>query len=185
MTNLKSIAVVLLKGAELLYREILKDVVEAAINFYFEEAGVSIKKFITPPEAFNSERRQYDAGKLISFLNKQEGLAKFDIVIALIDEDIYYENMNYVFGLAAVKSGRIIISTYRLKFDYSMTRTTTPEVFRERFFKELLHELGHLLNLPHCPNRKCAMSFSSTLMEVDEKLPMLCEHCRGKLGKTK
>lgn len=174
-------AIVLLRGVEVIFNEFLREAVEAALNYFYKDFDLSIYKYLTPPEAFNPRRNQYDASKLISFLNKQEKLVGKDVTIALIDEDIYYENLYYVFGLAGVKSGKIIVSTYRLKMNYSMTSHASVDTFKERVFKELLHELGHLNGLNHCPNKSCVMSFSSTLKEVDEKLPMFCEDCRRRL----
>jgi len=177
---LKSIAIVLLGEVEHLY-SLLKDTIEAAINFYFEDTKITIERCTIPQESFNEIRKQYNAELLLSFLNRQNLSQKYDIVIGLIDHDIYYRDLRYVFGLAAVKSKKIIISTFRLKHDVSLTKTAQFEVFKERIFKELLHELGHIIGLQHCKNRTCVMNFSPTLTEVDEKLPMLCDECLKKV----
>ena len=180
MKNLKSIAVALLGEVEYLY-SLLEDTIEAAINFYFDDAEIHVKRFAIPEEAFCETRNQYSAEHLLNFLNHQNDLQHYDIVIGLIDRDVYYRNLEYIFGLAATRSRRIIISTYRLKHDPSLMRTINFDVFKERIFKELLHELGHILGLEHCTNILCAMHFSPTLVEVDEKMPMLCNECLKKL----
>jgi len=172
----------LLGEVEHLYSYLLEDTVEAAINFYFDDAKISIEQRSIPQESFNEIRKQYNAEYLLNFLNHLSFPQKYDIIIGLIDEDIYYRDLRYVFGLAAVKSKKIIISTYRLKYDISLTETIQSEVFKERIFKELLHELGHIVGLEHCTNRLCVMNFSPTLAEVDEKLPVLCNECLEKLG---
>jgi len=52
---------------------------------------------------------------------------------------------------------------------------------QERALKEAVHELGHLLGLPHCDNPRCIMFFSNTLADTDRKGPGFCPACRGKL----
>ena len=177
---MKSIAIVLLGEIEQLY-SLLKDTIEAAINFYFDDVKITTKRYAIPQESFNEIREQYNAELLLNFLNRQNTSQEYDITIGLIDKDLYYRNLRYVFGLAAVKSKKIIISTFRLKYDVSLTRIARFEIFKERVFKELLHELGHIVGLEHCKNRTCVMNFSPTLAEVDEKLPMLCSECLKKV----
>jgi len=179
--KLRQITVVLLRGAETLYNEALKDVVEAAINFYFENVEIITKKLLLPTNVFDRDKGQFDAEKIIDFLNKQEILSRSKAVIALIDEDIFYGKMSYIFGLAAIRNKKVVVSTYRLRMNYTFTGYVSIEKFKERVFKELLHEIGHIFGLKHCLNKQCVMSFSNTLKEVDDKLPMLCDLCLERL----
>jgi archaemetzincin len=52
---------------------------------------------------------------------------------------------------------------------------------RERLEREVAHELGHTFGLVHCPDARCCMSLSTTIEQVDAKLPEFCRDCRERL----
>jgi archaemetzincin len=49
-----------------------------------------------------------------------------------------------------------------------------------RIAKEVIHEVGHLEGLNHCPNEDCVMWFSNALWETDRKKTDFCPKCRLK-----
>lgn len=178
--NLKSVTLVLFEGAEPVY-SIVNKAIEAAVNFFYDEATMEVLVMAIPDEAYNDERGQIEATLLIKALNENTQLDKKDLTIALLIKDMYYKNMNFIFGLADIKRKRIIVSTYRLERDYSTQHVAPVDDLNERVFKEVLHEIGHVFGFEHCPNKSCVMSFSPTLFDVDNKLPLLCEVCRSRL----
>jgi archaemetzincin len=54
-------------------------------------------------------------------------------------------------------------------------------LFERRVIKEVIHEVGHMLGLPHCNKRNCVMTFSNTVGQVDRKTKYLCEMCKLQL----
>jgi len=125
----------------------------------------TIKRGILRPikSAYNVKRGQYDATHLLSYLIRNK---RGDIALWVVDEDIYCERMNFVFGLASFGEGAIL----------SRFRLNSIELIE----KEAVHEIGHVLGLNHCPNR-CVMHFSNSLLEAMEKSSELCESCKRRI----
>lgn len=96
------------------------------------------------------------------------------LVIGLISGDGYVEGLNFVFGLATPELSTATVYTTRLQ-------SSDESLYRARVLKEVMHELGHLLGLNHCVNRRCVMSFSNSVAEVDSKEPWFCPSCVTKL----
>jgi archaemetzincin len=124
-----------------------------------------------PSFAFDPSRRQYDAEKLL------QAIPPYDApVLGIIDEDAFIENFNFIFGLAA--GNKAMISLWRLRPQfYGLARD--DELFNFRALKEAMHELGHVFGLPHCPDRRCVMHFSSTIEDTDFKDWRYCRWCEG------
>jgi len=120
---------------------------------------IKAKELDIPLAAYNPFRKQFSAQLLLDYVVERY---KDGLVFAIIDEDIYDSNYNFVFGLAYPFRGAIV-STYRLKNF-------------ERIKKEVLHEMGHVFGLGHC-NNYCVMRFSNSVFEVDEKPDKYCENC--------
>ena len=174
-----SIALILFEGVEPLYQEI-KDAIEAGIRYFYNDYRVEEIPLPLPPETINEKRGQVDAEKVMEFLIKDDNLKDRDIVISFLDKDMYFKGMNFIFGLAHIREKRIVMSTYRLTRDVFL-KPVDPSIYKERIFKEVLHEIGHLFQLNHCSDKSCVMSFSSSILEVDRKLPMFCKSCREKI----
>jgi archaemetzincin len=124
-------------------------------------------------EAFDRKRNQYDAEKILHHVRDSKSDA--DKVLGIVDKDIFVEGLNFVFGLSEINGKNCIISTFRLKPEFYGKKN--EKLFRERVLKEAVHELGHSFGLVHCSNKKCVMSFSNSIAEVDEKGESFCEKC--------
>jgi len=132
-----------------------------------------------PKHALNPEREQYSSEIILDFLSeiKKE---KNKIILAVIDKDLYVPWLNFVFGMADPSQKVCIISLARLRQSY----WHLPEdrtLFLERALKEAVHEIGHVLGLEHCPNPKCVMHFSNSLLDTDRKEWQFCPQCKKRL----
>jgi archaemetzincin len=129
-----------------------------------------------PHDAYDWRRNQYLANALL-------GLAALPAhaladprarVLAVTEADLYAGDLNFVFGIAQSRGRAAVISLCRLGFE------ADPPLRRERALKEAVHELGHTLGLAHCPNAKCVMHFSNSLVDTDRKGSSLCAACERK-----
>ncbi len=141
-------------------------------------------------DAYDSKRGQYHAEALLRrSVDAWRDLSAHpthddpsELMIAVVDEDLYADDLNFVFGLAAPRLQACIVALARLHAQSSL-RAPNPERFFDRVVKEAVHELGHLLGLPHCPSSNCVMRFSNTLTHTDRKSRSLCTRCRRRLEK--
>ena len=52
-----------------------------------------------------------------------------------------------------------------------------------RFKKVTIHEFGHNLGLPHCPNKKCVMTAAAEkISTIDNENLALCKSCKNKIN---
>lgn len=126
--------------------------------------------------SFDSSRKQYDAEKLLRDLFSFAP-PDADKAVYIIREDMFAGNLNFVFGLAASRA--CIVSTARLdpRFHGERDMGKARVLFKERLIKEVLHEIGHMMGLPHCENKKCVMVYSNSIKDVDFKEKKFCKHC--------
>lgn len=94
--------------------------------------------------------------------------------------DLYVSSLNFVFGLADRENRRAIIALPRLRQSYYRL-PDDMNVFKQRVVKESTHELGHVLGLRHCDDRRCVMTFSNSLADTDLKSQDFCLKCRRQL----
>lgn len=122
--------------------------------------------------AYSPARGQYRAQELLREVKRRTG----GCALGVTDADLYEDDLNFVFGLAESPGRAAIISTARLRLGADESR------FRERVFKEAVHELGHTFGLPHCSDRQCVMHFSNSLADTDHKGSRFCPRCRTRLS---
>lgn len=152
---------------ELSFREKVKSVLEK--RFRFEVKIIRARK----PECL-ARGNQLNAGDFLGELSVIRKKHASDIVIGLTANDLFYRDLNFVFGLASFATKSCIVSWYRLK--------QPEERFFERLVKECFHELGHVFGLMHCQNRHCVMSFSNSLGDVDGKKAEYCAGCAKQIA---
>ena len=122
-------------------------------------------------------RGQINAEKLLNALRNVFNIREFNNkIVIVIDDDGYVPGLNFVFGIAELCGNIAIVFTERLKVTY-IGEIDITTLFYERLTKEILHELGHTLCLEHCPNRRCVMSFSNSILDVDYKEARYCRTC--------
>ncbi len=165
----------------ILYGDIKNDVIEYIKTNLRDIMGVSVsvgKPSIASFDAYDKERKQYKILTIFKEISENRKNTKKK-VLAIMDEDIYIHELNFVFGEADVASGVAIISLTRLRQTY-YGFPEDRKLFLLRCLKEAIHVVGHLYNLDHCPNPLCVMHFSNRLADTDKKDYELCDVCLEK-----
>jgi archaemetzincin len=129
-----------------------------------------------PKEYYNPYRHQYLAPQILDFISRNfKGRT-----LGITDQDLYAEDLNFVFGQAQLNGNVAIVSIARLNPEF-YKQPFNEELLIERAVKESIHEMGHVLGLRHCQNPECVMSFSNTVIDVDRKTKNVCSKCRAQL----
>ncbi len=105
-------------------------------------------------------------------------------LLTITEFDLYTTSHRFVFGDADETQGIAIVSLYRLRPEFYGEATDANLLF-QRTLKESVHELGHAFGLKHCYNARCAMFYSNSIFETDNKMPNLCESCDGRLTRAR
>jgi archaemetzincin len=155
---------------------------KAGLGEYLGVEVLPAKAMPVPPAAYDPGRRQYLADAFLEPLSRNRQHPR-DLVLGVTALDLYVPELNFVFGLADPGRQTAVISWARLTPEF-YGRRPDPGLLRERVLKEAVHELGHLLGLPHCPHSGCIMFFSNSLRDTDRKGPGFCPACRRLLEKT-
>jgi archaemetzincin len=128
-----------------------------------------------PQSAYHSERSQFLGDDILANLRAHiHPASPEERFVGLLDADSYAPGLNFIFGQALPGGPAAFVALPRL-------RSSDQNLYRERVLKEVIHELGHTWNLPHCPNEKCVMHFSNSLADTDRKSHDFCDLCRKKL----
>lgn len=135
-----------------------------------------VERALTVPQsALNSTRGQLFVSTLTARLMRAfpdgEG-----ILLAVTEYDLYKTSHRYVFGDADDQRRVAAISLHRLRSEF-YGEDADPNVLFQRMLKEAVHELGHAAGLKHCYNARCAMYYSNSIFETDNKMPYFCEVC--------
>lgn len=132
-----------------------------------------------PDSAYDAERRQYRSDVLLGYLRllTPDHVEK---LVALTELDMYVPGLNFVFGQAELGGRNAIVSVARLRPEFYGQRAD-PALFLARVRKEVVHEVGHTYGLDHCPDPRCVMSFSNSVVDVDRKSSEFCPRCRQRL----
>ncbi len=160
----------------------LDSIASALREIYGSETGIGDAVPI-PDKTYNARKGQYHSTRILKALEalKPGGC---DIVLGVIDQDLYVPELNFVFGEADMLARTAIIELPRLRQEYYGLEPDR-ELFLLRAAKEAIHEVGHACGLGHCPDPRCVMHFSNSLRDTDVKEPEFCFACRSRCGVIK
>ncbi|MBI4399989.1 archaemetzincin family Zn-dependent metalloprotease [Candidatus Micrarchaeota archaeon] len=142
------------------------------------KARITLRSINLPLQAYSEERKQFDAKKLLDTLLLLMMTETGGRTVGITEKDIYFDGMNFIFGMGNLGGRHCIISTARLNPAFYGQKD--DEKFKKRLLKEVYHELGHTMGLMHCKEKNCVMSFSNSLDEVDSKGKDYCPNCNEK-----
>lgn len=78
-----------------------------------------------------------------------------------------------IFGLGELAGRVCVVSTFRLG-----ARGADETKLRERLRKVAIHEVGHVMGLPHCTHKHCVMrDAEGSIATVDAETGAFCQEC--------
>ena len=134
---------------------------------------------LDPTPSYHPERQQFHSSEI---LQRMPGMVRPGDwrVLAVADVDLYIPILKYVFGEAQIGGACALVSTFRLRQEfYGLDQNDS--LLHERLLKESIHELGHTLQLRHCPDYHCVMASSHSAEWIDLREQHLCDACRYEL----
>jgi archaemetzincin len=155
---------------------------QAAVGAYFLKPCMVLDRVDRPERFYIARRAQYDASEILDWL-KPKVPADALSLIGVIDRDIFTERTNYVFGLATFDR-RVAVHSLARYHNSFFGGKDDPKQFKVRTVKVLTHELGHTFGLEHCDDKKCDMSYSNSLPELDATDLTFCAKCTAALCKV-
>ncbi len=155
----------------------LLDGVRRRLGREFGAEVVTVSSPERPEGSWDPRRRQHSSTRILAWLacRVPAGCGR---ILGLTDADLFIPILTFVFGEAQMNGRAALVSTARLgALDGELAAERGR--FALRVEKECVHELGHTYGLIHCRSPRCAMSRSSSLLDVDAKGSGLCPDCRS------
>ncbi len=171
----------------------LQDTIKKSIEDFYHFETVIYEDIKIPKDFYTTIKSpRYRADSIIRYLRRIKpdsinhiiGLTQVDISITKFDKNGGIRKPKYkykdfgIFGLGYRPGASCVISNYRIKHK-------NKQKYIDRLKKITLHELGHNLGLPHCPNKTCFMQDAAeTIKTIDNVKLNLCEECLKEVNKT-
>jgi archaemetzincin len=147
-------------------------------------AGARVERsLVVPRSTLNATRGQLFVSTLIAKVQRAHPKPG-GAVLAITDFDLYKTSHRFVFGDADEAQSIAVVSVHRLRSDFYGEPSDFNMLF-QRTLKECVHELGHTFGLKHCYNARCAMYYSNSIFETDNKMPHFCEICDHRLARAR
>jgi archaemetzincin len=144
---------------------------------------VGVACHVRPPSALPvrriPNRDQLDANALLEAVEARAGRDS-RLLVGVTVEDIAVPVFTFVFGLARQGGHACVVSLARTDPSF-YGLPPDPALRDERTVAEVLHEMGHLATLEHCPDRGCLMSFAGNVERVDTRGSRFCSACAERL----
>lgn len=117
-----------------------------------------------PLSCWNDKRGQYDGDRILAWLKAR---VPADAVAcgAFVEEDLFSDDLNFVFGLASLEDRVGVYSIARLEEEYK--GMPDGATLLKRTLGLATHELGHIFGIDHCVKYRCNMNGSNSLEESD------------------
>ena len=167
------------------------DTIAKTISDFYQIKTVVLPSKEMYKEAFTEVKSpRYRADKMIR-LQKDNKVDTLDYILGLTTKDISitkkdkwgkvkepsYKYADWgIMGLAYCPGNSCIVSTFRIQHSNQKKHFT-------RFKKVAVHEFGHNLGLPHCPDKTCVMTDAvESVQTIDNAKLTLCGKCKAQLN---
>lgn len=163
----KAVMTILIQPFRDIKSEKVQTVAEGIKKVYPNVKVLEVTNF--PENAYYKERNRYRADSIIKYLNAKtkEGF----VTIGLTSKDISVTKGKIkdfgVMGLGYRPGKACVASDFRLSKENS----------DEQFYKIAIHELGHTMGLPHCPEKMCFMRSAEGKNPTNEETDF-CKKCK-------
>jgi archaemetzincin len=120
-----------------------------------------------PAPAFSPQRGQWSSVAFLEALLPRVPLAAARL-LGVTERDLFVPVLSFVYGQAQLGGKVAVVSLARLRPEFHGL-PGSPEVLARRAAAEAVHEVGHTFGLVHCPDRRCPMSLSIGLEDLDSR----------------
>ncbi|HXM08254.1 MAG TPA: archaemetzincin family Zn-dependent metalloprotease [Candidatus Acidoferrum sp.] len=141
------------------------------------------RSLVVPRSALNVTRQQLFANTLTTRVMRAHPDGD-GVLLAVTDFDLYKTSHRFIFGDADDGQAFAAVSLHRLRSDFYGEEADGNVLF-QRALKESVHELGHAFGLKHCYNMRCAMYYSNSIFETDNKMSHFCESCDRRITRAR
>jgi archaemetzincin len=152
--------------------------VAAAVGRAFDLPVERVPPLPEPAGAYSSRRDQWEATEFLRLLLTRGPAA--GRVLGLTERDLFVPVLSFVYGQAQLQGRVAVVSLARLRPEFHGLPQDAA-VLERRAATEAVHEIGHTFGLVHCPERRCPMSLSIDLTDLDGKAPSPCPGCAALL----
>jgi archaemetzincin len=132
-----------------------------------------------PQEGLDPLRGQWSSAEMLRTLISSCP-PEADWILGVTEQDLYVPVLTFVYGQAQLRGRAAVVSLARLRPEF-YGLPGDPGLLLGRALKEAVHELGHVFGLVHCLDRRCPMSLSVGLDELDFKTAEPCASCSALL----